>query len=173
MLQSLWPRTHVNILLVAVARCRGVGGWGGRRGDELSIEYCIQLWELWELREAMPVVDIGSWASLCAPSTLLPSCFWHYSDPGPGAVCCGSHLHTCHEKTAVVRHNIISAAEREGKACRALQPLLFTLPKSSTLGHRHNGQTFFFFYDKDVQKLPPPDHVSLSLHVGREIRSEC
>lgn len=150
MLQSLWPWIHVNILLVAKARCRGVGGWVGRvGGDELSIEYCIQLLGLWELWEAMPVVDIGSWASLCAPSPLLPSCFWHDSDPEPGAVCCGSHLHTCHEKTAVVRHNIISAAEREGKACRALQPLLFTLPKSSTSGHRHNGQTFFF-YDKDM-----------------------
>lgn len=32
MLRNLWPRTHVNILLVAVARCRGVGGWGGRWG---------------------------------------------------------------------------------------------------------------------------------------------
>lgn len=150
MLQSLWPWIHINILVVAMARCHGVGGWVGRvAGDELSIEYCIQPMGLWELRT---VVDIGSWASLCAPSPLLPSCFWHDSDPERGAVCCGSHLHTCHEKTAVGRHNIISAAEREGKACRAPQPLLFTLPKSSTPGHRHNGQTFF--YDKNIQKLP-------------------
>lgn len=158
MLPSLWPPTHINILLVAVARCRGVGGWEGwQGGGELSIEYCIQLWELGELREAVPVVDIGSRSLLCAPSTLLPSCFWQDSDPGPGAVCCGSHLHTCHEKTAVVRHNIISAAEREGKACRALQPPLFTLPKSSTLGHRHNGQTFFFFFFtiKTCKSCPP------------------
>lgn len=139
-------------------------------GDPLSIEYCVRPWELWELREAVPVVDIGSWALLCAPSPLLPSCFWHYSDPEPGAVCCGSHLHTCHEKAAVVRHNIISAAEREGKACRrGLQPLLFTLPKSSTWGHRHNGQTFFFFFhnDKDMQKLPP---APCEFVTGRDVK---
>lgn len=33
-------------------------------------------------RGAVSCVDIHFSASLCAPSPLLPSCFWHSSDPG-------------------------------------------------------------------------------------------
>lgn len=123
--------------------------WPGVEG-KLSIEYCIQL----SGSSGRPVscVDIRSSASLCAPSPLLPSCFWHYSDPGLSAVCCGSHLHTCHEKTAVVQHNIISAAEREGKACLAVPPSVYS-PKEFNCGA--SVQWTNIFYDKDVQKLPP------------------
>lgn len=90
-----------------------------------------------------------------SPSVL----FLAFLRSGPSVVCCGSYLHTCHEETAVARHNIISAAEREGKACIDVPPL-FTLPKSSAPGHLYNGRTFF--YDKDVQKLPPPSKAPMA-----------
>lgn len=58
-----------------------------------------------------------------SPSVL----FLAFLRSGPSAVCCGSHLHTCHEETAVARHNIISAAEREGKACIAVTRSVYPL----------------------------------------------
>lgn len=86
-----------------------------------------------------------------SPSVL----FLAFLRSGPSAVCCGSHLHTCHKKTAVVRHNIISAAERKGKAC-IVPPCLLSLRvqlQGICTMDKH-------FYDKDVQKLPPPSLCS-------------
>lgn len=102
------------------------------------------------------------------PSPLLPSCFWHPSDSGPSAVCCGSHLHTCHGETAVVQHNIISAAEREGKACEAIPSSVYSAWEFSSGA---SVQWTNIFYDKDVQKLPPtphpPPHALTPRHVTR------
>lgn len=103
---------------------------------------------------AVSCVDFGFSASLCAPSPLLPSCFWHSSDPGLGAVCCGSHSHTCHEKTAVDRHNIISAAEREGKACIAgPPPSVYSLKEFNS---RASVQWTNIFTIKTCKSRPPP-----------------
>ncbi len=102
---------------------------------------------------AVSCVDIRFSASLCTPSPLLPSCFWHSSDPGPSAVCCGSHLHTCHEKTAVVRHNIISAAEREGKACVAVPLSVYSAEEFNS---RASVQWTNIFTIKTCKSCPPP-----------------
>lgn len=96
--------------------------WPGVEG-KFSIEYCIQLsgssgscilYGYSFLRLAMHPVS--------SPSVL----FLAFLRSGPSAVCCGSHLHTCYEETAVVQHNIISAAEREGKACEAIPSSVYS-----------------------------------------------
>lgn len=113
--------------------------WPGVEG-KFSIEYCIQL----SGSSGSCILCGYSFLRLAMRPVSSPSVlFLAFLRSGPSAVCCGSLLHTCHEKTAVARHNIISAAEREGKACEAIPLPLFTLPKSSTPGHLYNGQTFF------------------------------
>lgn len=96
--------------------------WPGVEG-KLSIEYCIQL----SGSPGSCILCGYSFLRLAMRSVSSPSVlFLALLRSGPGAVCCGSHLHTCHEKTAVVRHNIISAAEREGKACVAVPPSVYS-----------------------------------------------
>lgn len=91
-------------------------------------------------------------ASLCAPSPLLPSCFWHGLDPGrhrprlPLA-------HLPRGGTAVVRHNIISVAEREGKACVAVLPSVYA-PRG--FKHRAPVQRTSIFMIKTCKSCPPP-----------------
>lgn len=137
----LWRRTHINILLMLVARC-----WAKNSQSNIVSSF-LGVWE------AVFCVDIRFPASLCAPSPLLPSCFWHCSDPRPSAVCCGSHLHTCHEKTAVARHNIISAAEREGKACVAVPPSVYS-PSEFNSGASVQWTNIFMI--KTCKSWPPP-----------------
>ena len=92
--------------------------WPGVEG-KFSIEYCIQLsGGFWELYIVWIFISPPRYAPVSSPSVL----FLAFLRSEASAVCCGSDLHTCHEKTAVARHNIISAAEREGKACIAVPP---------------------------------------------------
>lgn len=111
--------------------------WPGVEG-KFSIEYCIQL-----------SGSLGS-CILCGysflhlamrPSLLLPSCFWHSSDPSrvQSAV-----APTCTPATKKQlwsgTTSLVQLKEKE----RPAQPFppLFTLPQSSTPGHLYNGQTF-------------------------------
>lgn len=96
--------------------------WPGVEG-KFSIEYCIQL----SGSSGSCILCGYSFLRLAMRPVSSPSVlFLAFLRSGPSAVCCGSHLHTCHEKTAVVRHNIISAAEREGKACVAVPPSVYS-----------------------------------------------
>lgn len=93
--------------------------WPGVEG-KLSIEYCIQL----SGSLGSCVLCGYSFPRLAMRSVSSPSVlFLALLRSGPS---CGSHLHTCHEKAAVVRHNIISAAEREGKACVAVPSSVYS-----------------------------------------------
>lgn len=115
--QRIWNESscgaHINILLMLVARC-----WG----EILNWILYPAFWELGELYIVWIFISPPRYAPVSSPSVL----FLAFLRSEPSAVCCGSHLHTCHEKTAVVRHNIISAAEREGKACIAVPPSVYS-----------------------------------------------
>lgn len=61
--------------------------------------------------------------------------------------------------TAVVRHNIISAAEREGKACVAVLPSVYAPQEFKS---RAPVQRTSIFMIKTCKSCPPPTEILLS-----------
>lgn len=118
--------------------------WPGAEG-KLSIQYCIQLF-------GHSGEGVGWWggvasftenyfcASLCAPSPLLPSCFWHGLDPGRHR----PRLPLAHlprgEQLWSGTTSLVWLKEKEKPAWPSSP--LFTLPTGSNTGRLCNGQAF-------------------------------
>lgn len=120
---GLWPGTHINILVMLVARCCGGGG------SQLNIVFNSLV-----AQGGGGVLYLELFLCLAVRSVSSPSVLV-LAGPRSGPAQADAPARTPAtgrgggDGTAVVRHNIISTAEREGKACVAMPPpLLFTPP---------------------------------------------
>lgn len=127
--------------------------WPGAEG-KLSIQYCIQLSGLLEGGGRAGCVLHGElflWlavSSVSSPSVLVLA--------GPRSGPAQAEAPACTPATggtAVVRHNIISTAEREGKACVAVLPSVYA---PQEFKYRAPVQPTSTFMIKTCKSCPPP-----------------
>lgn len=133
--------------------------WPGAEG-KLSIEYCIQLLatrggcvfygELF-LRLAVCSVSSPSVLFLARPRSGPAQAETPACTPATGG-------------TAVVRHNIISVAEREGKACMAVLPSVYA---PHGFKHRAPVQRTSIFMIKTCKSCPPPSFYCQEMKCDR------
>lgn len=146
---GLWRGTHINIALMAAARCLGRGGREGGMPYPAS----------WELGGA---VSCGYWFLRLAmrPVSAASVLFLAFLRSGPSAVGCVSHSqHLPRRNSCGPVHNIISAAEREGKAWPAV-------PRSSVCppGEFNSGASVQWTNIFTIKTCRPPHtHFALTL----------
>lgn len=164
---ALDPRQHPPCGHGQVSR----GGWVWRvAGDGLSIEYCVQLLGLWELREAVPVVDIlvpGPRYALRLLSFRLVFGTTVIRSRVQSAV-----APTCTPATRKQLWSGITSLAQLKEKERLAEPFSpFCLLSQRVQLQGIGTMDKLFFYDKDMQKLPSHPIMWVCQRMGRETRS--
>lgn len=146
---GLWHRTHINILLMPVARC-----WGE-----------ILNWILYPaLRAARGSCILYGYSFLCLAMRprLLSFRLVFGIPPIPGRAQ-SAVAPTCTPATEKQLWSSTTSLVQLKEKERPAKPFppLFTLPESSAQGHLYNGQTFFTI--KTCKSCPPPPTPLLML----------